>query len=153
MAIFDSVLWTFLEPAIGILAACLPTMRLVLLYLTSAPIFRKITSYFAGSKSPGSSKSDREEYGLVANKTIGGGTMPNSARKSKRTTGGSMQELKRKLAAEEQTPSVSSDGGAVGLYDELEAGLPASCSVDHSGFDPYEVCPECAERYQVQNHS
>lgn len=24
---FDSVLWTMLEPALGILAACLPTMR------------------------------------------------------------------------------------------------------------------------------
>lgn len=30
---FDSVLWTTLEPALGILAACLPTMRSLMLVI------------------------------------------------------------------------------------------------------------------------
>lgn len=144
---FDSVLWTMLEPALGILAACLPTMRSLMLSLTTTPIFQKITSYFTSSRSTGGSWNDKDESGLVENQFLGGTAMhmANGAKRG-RNEGGSMRELK--TSAGEQTTDGSGDGETEGIHSN--AGLQHLCPLEHNQYDPYEVCHECVARLQVR---
>lgn len=138
---FDSVLWTGLECCLGVVSACLPTMRSMLLDFTPTRLFQRISRYFTASRSRTGSWDESKQVAHVGNHTIGGSSMSSNPyhegkdiANSRPSASSAASDQENILFRNPETLKVSRSRGSG----------PDTCCIGHGEFDPYEVCPQCA---------
>lgn len=138
---FDSVLWTGLECCLGVVSACLPTMRSMLLDFTPTRLFQRISHYFTASRSRTGSWDERKQVARVGNHTIGGSSISSNPYREGKDSAKSRPSASS--AASDQDNILSRDPEIAEVSRSRGSG-PDTCCIGHGEFDPYELCPQCA---------